>query len=98
MPPQPTPYALAQQLRQQLPETPNPILAQALERYQELRYGNSLPSAADVAAVAAQFRAGLREARRALRTASARSSPPNPLRLPMPGGQEQAANAAGSQP
>jgi transglutaminase-like putative cysteine protease len=98
MPLQPTPYALAQQLRQQLPETPNPILAQALERYQQWRYGNSMPSAADIAAVAAQFRAGLREARRALRTASARSSPPNPPRLPTSGGQEQAANVAESQP
>jgi transglutaminase-like putative cysteine protease len=65
LPPQPTPQALAHLIRKRLPETAAPVLAAALERYQSLRYGSRLPRDEEVTALAAQFRAGLREVKRA---------------------------------
>jgi transglutaminase-like putative cysteine protease len=66
VPPQPTPLVLAERVRRQLPEVANPILALALERYQSLRYGRRLPHDAEITTLQAQFRAGMRELKKAV--------------------------------
>ena len=72
VPLQPTPQALAHLVRRRLHGIDDPLLALALERYQNLRYGNRLPCDAEITALTTQFRAGLRQLKKA--AAGARKS------------------------
>lgn len=66
LPPQPTPRLLAAWVRARCPVLTSPVLAAAFERYELLRYGAALPDEQQLAALEAQFGAGLRQYRRAV--------------------------------